>query len=274
MTEGNILLAAGLTLFAGLATGIGGLIAFYAKRTNTRFLAVALGFSAGVMIYVSMMEIMVKAADILIEDMGERAGSWVTVLAFFGGMVFIAIIDKFIPSFEESPGATQTVSQVKESGTPSATEHNKKLLRMGMFTALAVAIHNFPEGFITFFSTLRDPVLGVSIAAAVAIHNIPEGIAVAVPIYYATGSRKKAFFWALLSGIAEPIGALIGYMILAPFLSEMVYGIIFAGVAGTMVYISFDQLLPAAREYGEHHHSVLGLVAGMALMAISLLLFL
>lgn len=143
-----------------------------------------------------------------------------------------------------------------------------------MFTALAVAIHNFPEGFITFFSTLRDPVLGVSIAAAVAIHNIPEGIAVAVPIYYATGSRKKAFFWALLSGIAEPIGALIGYMILAPFLSEMVYGIIFAGVAGTMVYISFDQLLPAAREYGEHHHSVLGLVAGMALMAISLLLFL
>jgi ZIP family zinc transporter len=274
VNEGSVLLAAGLTLFAGLATGIGGAIAFYAKRTNTRFLAVALGFSAGVMIYVSMMEIMVKAGEILIEDMGERAGSWATVLAFFGGMVFIAIIDKFVPSFEESPGATQTVNQVKESGVTAANDHNRKLLRMGMFTALAVAIHNFPEGFITFFSTLRDPVLGVSIAAAVAIHNIPEGIAVAVPIFYATGSRKQAFFWALLSGVAEPVGALVGYMILAPFLSDLAYGVIFAGVAGIMVYISFDQLLPAAREYGEHHLSVLGLVSGMALMALSLLLFL
>lgn len=274
MLEGNVLLAAGLTLFAGLATGIGGLIAFYAKRTDTRFLAVALGFSAGVMIYVSMMEIMVKAGEILIEDLGEKAGSWATVLAFFGGMLFIAVIDKFIPSFEESPDAPQTVSEAEAKGTTQSNDYNRKLLRMGMFTALAVAIHNFPEGFITFFSTLRDPVLGISIAAAVSIHNIPEGIAVAVPIFYATGSRKKAFVWALLSGVAEPVGALIGYLILAPFLSELVYGVIFAGVAGIMVYISFDQLLPAAREYGEHHLSVLGLISGMALMALSLLLFL
>jgi zinc transporter, ZIP family len=145
---------------------------------------------------------------------------------------------------------------------------------MGLFTALAVAIHNFPEGFITFFTTLRDPMLGVSIAVAVAIHNIPEGIAVAVPIYYATGSRKKAFFWAFLSGIAEPVGALIGYVVLARFLNDIVFGVVFAAVAGLMVYISFDQLLPTAREYGNHHLSVLGLVLGMALMALSLLLFL
>lgn len=273
MFSNAVQLAAALTLFAGLATGIGGAIAFYAKRANTKFLAVALGFSAGVMIYVSMMEIMNKARVILGESLGEKTGNWAAVLAFFGGMLIIFIIDRLIPSFEESPGPTLTVPQAKETGSTGASDYNRKLLRMGLFTALAVGIHNFPEGFITFFSTLRDPVLGFSIATAVAIHNIPEGIAVAVPIFYATGSRGKAFFWALISGIAEPVGALLGYMVLAPFLNDTIYGLVFAGVAGIMVYISFDQLLPAAREYGDHHLSVLGLVGGMALMALSLLLF-
>lgn len=273
MTENPVLLAAGLTLMAGLATGIGGAIAFYVKRTNSKFLAIALGFSAGVMIYVSMMEIMAKSVGILTEALGDRGGNWAAVLAFFGGMLFIALIDRFIPSFEERPGATRTVTQAAENIDACETAENRRLLRMGLFTALAVAIHNFPEGFITFFTTLRDPVLGVSIAVAVAIHNIPEGIAVSVPIYYATGSRKKAFFWAFISGIAEPVGALIGYVLLAKFLSETVFGVVFAAVAGIMVYISFDQLLPTAREYGTHHLSVLGLVSGMALMALSLLLF-
>ena len=272
MFDNTVLFALGLTLFAGLATAVGGLIAFYAKRTDTRFLAVSLGFSAGVMIYVSMVEIFFKADEILADALGDKAGAWATVLAFFGGMLFIFLIDKFIPSFEESPGAGQTVQQAEKSGQ-TGTEHNRTLLRMGMFTALAVAIHNFPEGFITFFSALRDPVLGISIAVAVAIHNIPEGIAVAVPIYYATGSRAKAFFWATLSGLAEPVGALVGYLVLARFLNDTLFGIIFAAVAGIMVYISFDQLLPAARNYGEHHLSVWGLVAGMAVMAISLVLF-
>ncbi|MDD2281957.1 MAG: zinc transporter ZupT [Eubacteriales bacterium] len=274
MSENSVLLAACLTLFAGLTTTLGGAVAFYAKRANTKFLAIALGFSAGVMIYVSMLEIMSKAKNILIEAMGGKAGNWAAVLVFFGGMLFIAVIDKFIPSFEESPGAPQTIPQAKERGTTGASSYNRKLLRMGLFTALAVGIHNFPEGLITFFSTLQNPVMGLSIAAAIAIHNIPEGIAVAAPIYYATGSRRQAFLWAFLSGIAEPIGALAGYLVLAPFLSSTVYGVIFAAVAGIMVYISFDQLLPAAREYGDHHLSVMGLIGGMALMALSLLLFL
>lgn len=274
MSENPVLLATGLTILAGLATSLGGVVALYAKRTNTRFLAVALGLSAGVMIYVSLMEIMVKSGEILTEALGEKTGSGAAVLAFFGGMIFISLIDRFIPSFEERPGATRTVIQADETVVTGQNSNNSRLLRIGMFTALAVAIHNFPEGFITFFTTLRDPVLGASIATAVAIHNIPEGIAVAVPIYYATGSRKQAFLWALLSGIAEPVGVLAGYALLAKFLSDTLFGVVFAAVAGIMVYISFDQLLPAAREYGDHHLSILGLVSGMALMALSLLLFL
>ncbi|MDD6037088.1 MAG: zinc transporter ZupT [Lachnospiraceae bacterium] len=257
-----------LTLFAGLSTGIGSLIAFLAKKTNKRFLSLSLGFSAGVMIYVSMIEIFFKAKNSLMAELGDRAGSWATVAAFFGGMFLIALIDKVIPS-EENPHETKSVIADNEDAPKT-----KKLMRMGVFTALAIAIHNFPEGLATFVSALQDPGIAIPIVTAIAIHNIPEGIAVSVPIYQATGSRKKAFLYSFLSGLAEPVGGVIGWLILMPVMSDVVFGIIFAGVAGIMVFISVDELLPAAREYGEHHISIYGLIAGMMVMAVSLLLFL
>lgn len=263
-----VLFAFGLTLFAGLSTGIGSALAFFAKRTNTKFLSISLGFSAGVMIYVSFVEIMVKARHELVLELGERGGAWATVAAFFGGVLLIAIIDKLIPSME-NPHEIKKVEDFENVKGDKA----KRLMRMGMFTALAIAIHNFPEGLATFTAALRDPNLGIAIAVAIAIHNIPEGIAVSVPIYYATGSKKKAFWYSFGSGLAEPVGAMIGYLILMPFLSPIVFGVLFAGVAGIMVFISLDELLPAAREYGEHHLSIYGMVVGMMVMAISLLLF-
>lgn len=278
----NLLFAFALTLFAGLATGIGSLLALFTKRTNTKFLSVALGFSAGVMIYVSMVEIFPKAQESLISEMGKSAGSWATVVAFFGGMLLIAIIDNFIPSID-NPHEIRKVEELEVTTDGDAVSEsiednnesikNKNLMRMGIFTAIAVALHNFPEGLATFIAALQDPSLGVPIAVAIAIHNIPEGIAVSIPIYYATGSRKKAFIYSFLSGLAEPVGAGIGFLVLMPFLTETLFGILFASVAGIMVFISLDQLLPAAREYGEHHLSIYGLVGGMMVMALSLLLF-
>lgn len=256
-----------LTLLAGLSTGIGSLIALLAKRTNRRFLSVSLGFSAGVMVYVSMIEIFAKAQSALTAQLGQRPGSWATVAAFFGGMLFIAVIDKLIPA-EKNPHEVKLVEQ--ENAAPPA----RKLMRMGVFTALAIAIHNFPEGLATFVSALQSPSIAIPIVVAIAIHNIPEGIAVSVPIYQATGSRRKAFCYSFLSGLAEPLGALVGYLLLLPLMSDAVFGVIFAAVAGIMVFISFDELLPAAREYGEHHLSIYGLISGMAVMAVSLLLFL
>ena len=267
MFNENALIAFGLTLFAGLATGIGSALAFFAKRTNAKFLSVALGFSAGVMIYVSFVEIFIKAKDSLVAALGSTPGTWLTVAAFFGGILLIGIIDKLVPSFENP----HEIRNTEEMGDES--DKNLKLLRMGMFTALAIAIHNFPEGLATFAAALSDPSLGVSIAVAIAIHNIPEGISVSVPIYYATGSKKKAFYYSFLSGLAEPIGALIGYAILLNFFSDFVFGILFAGVAGIMVFISLDELLPSAQKYGEHHLSIYGLIFGMIVMALSLLLF-
>ncbi|GAF03733.1 zinc transporter ZupT [Saccharicrinis fermentans] len=265
----HILMAFGLTLFAGLATGIGSAMAFFAKRTNTKFLSLSLGFSAGVMIYVSFVEIFFKAKDSLTEAYGVVSGTWATVLSFLGGIALIALIDRFIPS-AENPHEVEKIEDMTEEKRKKSTH----LMRMGLFTALAIAIHNFPEGLATFTAALTDPNLGVAIAVAIAIHNIPEGIAVSVPVYYATGSRRKAFRLSFLSGLAEPVGALVGYLILMPFLSPTLFGIIFAGVAGIMVFISLDELLPAAQKYGEHHLSIYGLIAGMAVMAISLLLFL
>jgi ZIP family zinc transporter len=266
----NIYIAILFTLLAGLATGIGGAFAMLAKRTDTKFLSVSLGFSAGVMLYVSFIEIFFKAKDSLTNGLGAKLGPWVTVLSFFGGMAFIAIIDKLIPK-NHNPHEVSPKTDLENIKKENPDQKNH-LLRMGIFTALAIAIHNFPEGIATFFSALAEPTLAIGITVAIALHNIPEGISVYVPIYYATGSKKKAFTYSLLSGLAEPVGAVIGYLILRPFLSETLFGILFAGVAGIMVFISLDELLPAAREYGDTHLSLYGVVAGMGLMALSLLL--
>lgn len=271
MTFHTVLIAFGLTLFAGLSTGIGSALAIFTKRTNTKFLSLALGFSAGVMIYVSFVEIFFKGKIILTDEnaFGAKLGTWITVLSFFGGMALIAIIDKLVPKVE-NPHEMRKVEEIDNQDF-----QNKKLARMGIFTALAIAIHNFPEGLATFTAALSDPSLGIAIAIAIAIHNIPEGIAVSVPVYYATGNRKKAFWLSFFSGLAEPVGALIGFLILIPFMGDdkTLMGIIFAAVAGIMVFISFDELLPAAEEFGEHHLSVYGMVAGMVVMAFSLLMF-
>ena len=265
----NVLFAFLLTLIAGLSTGIGSLIAFFAKKQNTKFLAVSLGFSAGVMIYVSMIEIFAEAKAALIVPLGIKNGNIVTVLAFFGGIALIALIDKLIPSNDNPHEVTN--KNISEFEQPPRKESG--LMRTGLFTALAIAIHNFPEGLATFVSALQAPTLAIPIVFAIALHNIPEGIAVSVPIYYATGNKKKAFLYSFMSGLSEPIGALIGYLILLPFMNDIVYGILFAAVAGIMVFISIDELLPSAQAYGEHHLSIYGLVAGMAVMAASLLLF-
>jgi zinc transporter, ZIP family len=305
MFSQEVLIALGLTLFAGLATGIGSALAFFTRTTNTRFLAIALGFSAGVMIYVSMVEIFFKARESLVTEMGAVQGSWITLLSFFGGILVIGVIDRMVPS-EENPHEVRKVedvsvadsgdggievkgeSRIKEGNRVNEKErayerdrsdeekkdsHKKKrLMRMGLLSAIAITVHNFPEGLATFIAALTDLSIGIPIAIAIAIHNIPEGIAISVPIYYATGSRRKAFTYSFLSGLAEPVGALIGWLVLMPYLNESMFGIIFAGVAGIMVFISIDELLPAAREYGEHHLSVYGLIGGMAVMGISLVL--
>lgn len=220
------------------------------------------------MIYVSFAEILVKANSSLRSALGDRAGAWAAVGGFFMGILLIGLIDRLIPS-AENPHEVHTVEEM--DGRSEA--HKTRLMRMGLFTALALAIHNFPEGLATFMAGLADPKLGIAVAVAIAIHNIPEGIAVAVPIFYATGSRKKAFGLSFLSGLSEPIGALIGYLLLINFVNEITFGLVFASVAGIMVYISLDEVLPAAREYGEHHLAIYGLIAGMAVMAVSLLLF-
>jgi len=264
----QVLLAFGFSLFAGLSTGIGAAFAFFTKRTNTKVLAVSLGFSAGVMIYISFVEILAQSFASLQSHLGNKPGGWVTAAGFFGGILLIGIIDKLIPS-EENPHEMRSIEEIRH---PSAGP-DQKLMRIGVLTALAISIHNFPEGMASFMAALINPGLGVAIAIAIAIHNVPEGIAVSVPVYYATGSRKKAFRLAFLSGLAEPVGALLVWLILMPFMSEVLLGIMFAIIAGIMVYISLDELLPAAEQYGEHHLSIYGLIAGMAVMAVSLLLF-
>ena len=267
MDTSNFLFAFGLTLFAGLATGIGSIIGFLHKKFNPKFLAASLGFSAGVMIYVSLIEIFAKAKVALSAEYGDKTGYWYTILGFFVGIALIGIIDKLIPSGENP----HEINKTKDYDNPGKRDKSK-LMRMGLFSALAIGIHNFPEGLATFMAGMTNPTLGVSIAVAIAIHNIPEGLAISAPVYYATGNKKKAFILSFLSGLAEPVGAIIGFFLLKWFFTEAAFGFIFAAVAGIMVYISLDELLPTAEEYGEHHVAIYGLIAGMAVMSLSLVM--
>lgn len=294
-----VLFAFGVTMLAGLSTGIGSAIAFFAKRTNFRFLSVATGFSAGVMLYVSFVELLPEAIESIENGFGEKLAEWWGVFAFFAGIALIGLIDQFIPegrnphvvhSEKETrplhdPNAslaavtdTSSIGSTTEGDSKSLESH-AKLMRMGIFTALAIAIHNFPEGLATFMAALHDPAMGGVIAFAIALHNIPEGISVSVPIFYATGNRRKAFIYSLLSGMAEPLGAIVGYGILRMIwgggngaLPEHIMGFLFAAVAGIMVYISLDELLPTSRAYGKGHDSLIGLLLGMLVMALSLLM--
>ncbi len=274
----NVILAFILTLFAGLSTGIGSALVFFTKKTNTRFLSVSLGFSAGVMIYVSFIEILPEAEESLIAALGNTKGEWFAIASFFLGILIIGVIDKLVPDFE-NPHHAYNKKALKEIRDNKNPENNKNflgqdsgLLRMGTMSALAITIHNFPEGIATFVSALNDPGLGLTIALAIAIHNIPEGVSVSIPIFYATGNKKKAFVLSFLSGLAEPLGAVVGFMFLKIVLNEMFFGIIFGAVAGIMVFISIDELLPSSRKYGKGHQEIYGFVAGMLVMAISLIL--
>lgn len=282
-----------------MATAIGSLIAFTAKRTNYRLLSIATGFSAGVMVYVSFVEIFFKGLESLVEKYGDYHGHWINTASFFGGMLFIGVIDNLIPSAENpheihqtseslpfqdpilarQPCATPMNRSIDEAYPHNRSVHNRKLMRMGIFTALAIGIHNFPEGMATFIAALHDPGLGLAIAIAVGLHNIPEGISVSVPIFYATGNRRKAFVYSVLSGLAEPVGAIIALFAIRLFFASSsaviqpeLMGVLFGAVAGIMVYISLDQLLPTSRAYGKGHDTLYGLVSGMIVMALSLLL--
>ena len=263
ISSSQILYSLLLTLIAGLATGVGSFIAFFFKHSNRKFLSFALGFSGGVMIYISMTELLPEAQHTLTGIYPARSGLLLALAAFFGGILIAFLIDKLVPSHENP----HEVRRLEEMDSP---QHRDKILRSGMLFALAVGIHNFPEGMAVFVSAISNPGTGLSIAVAIAIHNIPEGITVSVPIYHATNSRKKAFLYSALSGLAEPCGALAAWLIFAPFLTPALLAVLFAAVAGIMVYITFDELLPLAEEYGEHHLSIAGVIIGMMVMALTL----
>ena len=266
-----------MTLIAGAATGIGGALVLFRKKLSSDFLAGALGLSAGVMIFISLAELYPEAQAEIIGSIPH--GEAFVLLAFFAGMGIITLIDFAIPEYENPHEASGLSLDAK---TPAVdmlrqTGNEKALHRLGLMSALAIAIHNFPEGIATFVGALNDPQTGTGITAAIAIHNIPEGIAVAIPIYYATKSKMKALVYATLSGMSEVLGALLCWGVTAIFGLELTGGgaafpLILAAVAGIMIYISLDELLPTAEKYGKHHIAIAGVVGGMAIMAVSLLL--
>ena len=272
----GILTALLLTLIAGAATGVGGALVLFKKRISSNFLAGALGLSAGVMIFISLAELLPEAQAEIASLGSIKYGEAFALLAFFGGMGIIMLIDFLVPEYE-NPHEASELSLDECNNQLEQSSNAKALHKLGIMSALAIAIHNFPEGIATFIGALNDPQMGGSITFAIALHNIPEGIAVAIPIYYATKNKGKALLYATLSGFSELIGALLCIAITATFGVELsgggpVFPLILAAVAGIMIYISLDELLPTAEKYGKHHIAIAGVISGMAIMGISLLI--
>ena len=246
---------------AALCTTLGAFSVFTTRNQNPRLLSIGLAFAGGAMVYVSFVEILVKSLDAFSQMLPDKTAYSFATLAFFAGVIMLVAIDSLIPNPHN------------ELTTPAKKADKQTLSRLGLMAALAITAHNFPEGMATFFAALEDPVVGSSLAFAIAVHNIPEGISIAIPVYYATNSKKLTFLACLFSGLAEPIGAIIGYLILAPFLNPLVFGAVFGVIAGAMVFLSLDELLPSAKRYASGHDAVYGMIGGMAIMAVSLILF-
>ncbi|HRF83882.1 MAG: zinc transporter ZupT [Xanthomonadales bacterium] len=263
-TTSAVLIALGVTLAAGLATALGSLLVIFARGPNPRLLAFGLAFAGGAMVYVSLTEIFTKSVASFTLAFDPRLGFTYATFAFLAGLLLVMAIDMLVPN----PHDTLTADD------PSLREHNREYIRrVGLMTAVAITVHNFPEGLATFFATLGNPAVGLPLAFAIAIHNIPEGIAIAVPVYYATHNKGYAFGASLLSGLAEPLGAIIGFMLLSRYLNDAVFGVVFGLIAGIMVFLAIDELLPAAKRYAQGHETVYGLVSGMGVLALSLVLF-
>jgi len=263
-----------LTIIAGLATSIGGIIVMFSKLGNKKFLAICLSFSAGVMLYIAFAEIFLESLEMLSYGFGEENGLLIGTVAFFAGTIAMALIDKFIPHDDHDENALGLMDAKPDQGKQKklGNKEDKSLKQTGLMSTIAIAVHNFPEGIITFVSALYDPALGIAIATAIIIHNIPEGIAMAAPIYHATGSKKKAFLVSLGAGLTEPIGALIAWLFIRNIFDDIegFFGIPFAVVGGVMVFVAIHTLLPAAQKYGKHHVVMKWLFLGMAVMALSL----
>lgn len=277
--DGSLPLALLLPTVAGLSTVLGGLLTVFLARPGERFMSVTMGFSAGVMLLVSFVE--------LLQEGLQAVGSAWAYVAFFGGMGVMFLIDALIPHIhmgeQHDAWGEARACPLPQPARPGRHSHRHelrwhgdaqkgRLMKTGLLVALGIAVHNFPEGVTVFAGTMHDPTLGIAIAIAITLHNIPEGIAVSAPIYSATGSRSRALMWTALSGLAEPVGALLTAVVLLPFLNATVLGLTLAAVAGIMVFISLDELIPVACSFCEEHWSILGVISGMIVMALSLAL--
>jgi ZIP family zinc transporter len=265
-----VLIAFGVCVAAAAATVLGSVFVLRANRANPRLLAFGLAFAGGAMVYVSLVEIFNKSVTAFSATFGNKTGYAYATLAFFAGLLLLAVIDRIIPNPHEGLDEREVLHghghHHDHAGTPNVA-------RVGWLAAAAITAHNFPEGLATFFATLDNPVVGLPLAMAIAIHNIPEGVSIAIPVYYATGSRRKAVMATFVSALAEPAGAVIGYLLLAPFLTQAVFGAVFGVIAGVMVFLAIDELMPEAKRYSQGHEAVYGMVIGMAALATSLVLF-
>ncbi len=267
-----------LSTLAGLSTVIGGFVTFFIKENSLKFLSFGLGLSAGVMLFISLVDLYPKSIEMLKTQMGENF-VWLAIIFFALGILLAVLIDYFIPDHIQGQMFTKQIGANEKNidSTDCAEDENAiisigKIRKAGILTAIVVAVHNLPEGLATFFITAQDVMLGLGIIFAIAIHNIPEGMAISIPVYQATHSKRKAFWYSFLSGMAEPVGGVVGFVVIKSLFPNLCIGTLFALVSGIMTYISIDTLLPLSKDYDTGHYSISGVVLGLIIMGVTLII--
>lgn len=276
--ENSYLIAFILSTIAGLSTVIGGFVTFFIKQNSLKFLSFGLGLSAGVMLFVSLVDLYPEATELIKTQMGQNL-TWLSILCFGIGMLIAVLIDFFVPDHIQASMFTKQIGANEQhtDSTDCIEDENAiisigKIKRAGIITAIVVALHNLPEGLATFTLASQDVILSLGVIIAIAIHNIPEGMAISIPVYQATHSKRKAFLYSFLSGMAEPIGGVLGFLIIKTLFPNLCVGLLFALVAGIMTYISIDTLLPLSKDYDTGHYSISGVVLGLMVIGITLIL--
>ena len=233
-----------LTFLAGFSTMIG-TIPIFLKRQSEKILISSLGFAAGVMITISVTDLLPNAFSSLQDSYLFFPTFLIVAICFCIGVIFSFTVDHYLPQEKVEYG---------------------RLYQVGIISCLAIIMHNIPEGIITYLTSEANLHLGITLTLAIALHNIPEGISISVPIYYSTGSRKKALFYTFISGISEPFGAFLAFIFLAPFVNSFVMGLLYAFIAGIMVHISVYELLPEAHSYQKYEIVILSFLLGCGFM--------
>lgn len=235
-----------LSFIAGISTVLGSFFILFKIKKVGEFVVFSLSFSLGIMTLISFFDLIPSSYPVIINNYGILYGIIIFVLIFLLGYQSIKLINDRIK------------------------DNDSSLYKIGILSMISLVLHNFPEGIAVFIGALSNTSIGIKLCIAIMLHNIPEGIAISVPLYYSGVEKKRVFVYTLLSGLSEPIGALLAYFILKNFINELFLSMVLVFVSGLMISLALNDILKEVKKYNKIKYMIYGLFVSIILFGITL----